>query len=317
MPAIAHSNPKRVYATIETGDGVPGTGRRPIAASSGGPTMAATPGGWSTRIGTRWARTALLRAHGGRHRQRERDLLPQRVLQQVDRRRRDAGGDTTALEAPGGDNHDMWIDPTNANRMVVAHDQGVSISQTRGRTWLKQRLPNAQMYHVTVDNQIPVLRLQQQAGRAVVSRAEQQPPRRGRRSRWRWRRRGGIPRGMWHSIGGGESGWATPDPVDPNIIWSTASGSGSVGGIVVRYEESRRQMRDVEVWPDNANGIPGRSEVPFRLGRAVPHLAARSQQGLYRQPARASVDGRRPELAGDQSGPDAERQEQAADAPAG
>ena len=31
-----------------------------------------------------------------------------------------------------------------------------------------------------------------------------------------------------------ESGFATPDPVDPNIIWSTASGSGSVGGIVVK-----------------------------------------------------------------------------------
>jgi hypothetical protein len=61
---------------------------------------------------------------------------------------------------------------------------------------------------------------------------------------------------MWHSIGGGESGWATPDPIDPNIIWSTASGSGSVGGIVVRYEESRRQMRDVEVWPDQQNGTP-------------------------------------------------------------
>src|SRR5207244_3953861 len=63
-------------------------------------------------------------------------------------------------------------------------------------------------------------------------------------------RGGNIPRGMWHSIGGGESGFATPDPVDPNIIWSTASGSGSVGGIVVRYDESRRQLRDVEGRPD-------------------------------------------------------------------
>ena len=61
---------------------------------------------------------------------------------------------------------------------------------------------------------------------------------------------------MWHAVGGGESGWATPDPVDPNIIWSTASGSGSVGGIVVRYEENRRQMRNVEVWPDQQNGVP-------------------------------------------------------------
>ncbi len=59
---------------------------------------------------------------------------------------------------------------------------------------------------------------------------------------------------MWHAVGGGESGWATPDPIDPNIIWSSASGSGMVGGIVVRFEEKRRQFRNVEVWPDQSNG---------------------------------------------------------------
>ena len=58
-------------------------------------------------------------------------------------------------QAPGGDHHDIWIDPTNANRMIVAHDQGLSISQNRGRTWFRQRLSNAQIYHVTVDNMIP------------------------------------------------------------------------------------------------------------------------------------------------------------------
>jgi len=40
----------------------------------------------------------------------------------------------------------------------------------------------------------------------------------------------GIPRGSWLTVGGGESGWATPDPNDPDIVWSSASGFGSVGG---------------------------------------------------------------------------------------
>ena len=39
--------------------------------------------------------------------------------------------------------------------MIVAHDQGLSISQNRGKTWFRQRLLNAQIYHVTVDNEIP------------------------------------------------------------------------------------------------------------------------------------------------------------------
>src|SRR5262245_53001874 len=88
-----------------------------------------------------------------------------------------------------------------------------------------------------------VLRLHEQTGRAVVPR-----PSNSRLNDGGGRgggRGGGIPRGMWHSIGGGESGFATPDPTDSNIVWSTASGSGSVGGIVVRYDEGRRQMRDV------------------------------------------------------------------------
>lgn len=36
--------------------------------------------------------------------------------------------------APGGDHHDMWIDPRDANRMIVGHDQGFSVSANRGRT---------------------------------------------------------------------------------------------------------------------------------------------------------------------------------------
>ena len=69
------------------------------------------------------------------------------------------GGTTIQVQgqgrAPGGDHHDIWIDPTNGDRQIVAHDQGLSITQNRGRTWYRQRLLNAQMYHVTVDNEIP------------------------------------------------------------------------------------------------------------------------------------------------------------------
>ncbi len=151
-------------------------------------------------------------------------------------------------EAPGGDHHDIWIDPTNANRMIVGHDQGLSITINRGRTWFRQRLTNAQMYHVTTDNEIPY---------NVLGNKQDEPSYRGpSNSRLGGGGRGdaGIPRAMWHSVGGGESGWATPDPTDSNIIWSTASGSGMVGGIVVRFEENRRQFRNVEVWPDQSNG---------------------------------------------------------------
>ena len=51
----------------------------------------------------------------------------------------------------------------------------------------------------------------------------------------------GIPRGLWSSVGGGESGWAQPDPADSNLIWSSASGYGSLGGIVIRVMTHARR----------------------------------------------------------------------------
>ena len=150
---------------------------------------------------------------------------------------------------PGGDHHDIWIDPTNANRQIVAHDQGLSITINRGKTWYRQRLEERADLPRHRRQRDSLQRARQQAGRADLSRAEQQP------AAGRLRRRSPASRAaMWHAVGGGESGWATPDPKDSNIVWSTASGSGMVGGIVVRFEQNRRQFRNVEVWPDQSNG---------------------------------------------------------------
>src|SRR5262249_56231782 len=117
--------------------------------------------------------------------------------------------------SPGGDNHDMWIDPTNANRMAVANDGGVSISVTRGRTWDRIQLPIAQIYHVTVDNQVPY---------NVYGNKQDGPSYRGPSNSRTGGGGfgGGIPRSAWQSVAGGESGWSTPDPVDRIIIWARA-----------------------------------------------------------------------------------------------
>ena len=164
-------------------------------------------------------------------------------------------GDTTAivpLASPGGDNHDMWIDPTNANRMAVANDGGVAISTTRGRSWLRVQLPIAQIYHVTVDNRVPYY---------VYGNKQDGPSYRGPSNS---RTGNQIARSEWHGVEGGESGWATPDPVDSNIVWSTGSGSGARGGIVIRFDERHRQGQNVEVWPLSTGGTPA-AEVKYRF----------------------------------------------------
>lgn len=240
--AIANSNPKRVYAEIETGDGIPWDGQE----TEDGQLWRSDDGGRTWALVSR-DRNVMGRAHYysrmavATDDEDEAYFLTASFAKTID------GGRTVNVVgrggAPGGDHHDIWIDPTNAARMIVAHDQGLSISQNRGQTWYRQRLSNAQIYHVTVDNAIPY---------NVLGNKQDEPTYRGPSVS---RLQGGrILRGQWHAVGGGESGWATPDPTDPNIVWSTASGSGMVGGIVVRFEEDRRQFRTVEVWPRQSNG---------------------------------------------------------------
>ncbi|MBI4476765.1 MAG: sialidase [Acidobacteria bacterium] len=259
--AFAESNPNRVYALFETGDGIPWHGKE----TESGQAWRSDDGGETWQVVSH-DRNAMGRAHYYSHlfvapdHQDEVYFLTAGYSVSLDggRTLSQQGGNAT----PGGDNHDMWIDPGDADRMVIGNDGGVSISTNRGRSWARLRLPNAQMYHVTVDNAVPY---------NVLGNKQDGPSYRGP-SNSRLGGFGGaggaIPRAMWHTVGGGESGWATPDPTDPNLIWSSASGSGSVGGIVVRYEENRRQGRNVEVWPDQSNGIP--ADLKYRFNWTMP-----------------------------------------------
>jgi photosystem II stability/assembly factor-like uncharacterized protein len=261
--AIASSNPNRVYALIETGDGVPVNGKE----ADRGKLWRSDDGGETWRL-VSYDRTLGGRTHyyfrvvASPDNENETYFLTAAFTTSLD------GGETIRTGAgfansPGGDNHDMWIDPTNANRMAVANDGGVSISVTRGKTWNRIQLPIAQMYHVTVDNRIPYF---------VYGNEQDDPSYRGP-SNTRGAGSGGatgqIPRSAWQPVGGGESGWATPDPVDNNIIWSSASGSGSVGGIVERFNLTTGQGRNVEVWPDQSNGSTA-AELKYRFVWTMP-----------------------------------------------
>ncbi|HEU4837356.1 MAG TPA: hypothetical protein VFS90_23200 [Pyrinomonadaceae bacterium] len=256
IPAISPSNPKRIYALIETGDGVPLNGKE----TDRGKLWRSDDGGEN------WRLISYDRNLGGRtHYYFRMAVAPDNdketyYLTAGFAKSTDSGETAKPMllgASPGGDNHDIWIDPTNANRMAVANDGGVSISTTRGQSWYRVQLPIAQMYHVTVDNRIPYY---------VYGNEQDDPSYRGPS---RTIGSNSIPRSAWQSVGGGESGWSTPDPVDPNIIWSSASGSGSIGGIVERFDLRNGQMRRVEVWPDQTNGSPA-ADLKYRFVWTFP-----------------------------------------------
>ena len=270
--ALAPSSPQRIYAMFETGDGIPWDGEP----TESGQLWRSEDGGHHWKLISR-NRNAMGRAHYySRVAVAPDDEDEAYFLTASFARTTDGGRNLETVprgQAPGGDHHDMWIDPTDADRMIVAHDQGLSISVNRGKTWFRKRLSNAQMYHVTVDNMVPY---------NVLGNKQDEPTYRGPSNSRIQGRRGinYIPRGMWHHVGGGESGWATPDPENPNLVWSSASGSGMVGGIVVRYEENRRQYRQVEVWPEQSRGPA--SGVRYRFVWDSPiHISPHDHNAVY------------------------------------
>jgi photosystem II stability/assembly factor-like uncharacterized protein len=260
---VAPSDSNRVYAEIETGDGVPMDGK---------PTQRGQL--WvSDDGGANWQVVSYDRQLRGRtHYYTREEISPDNenevyFFSAAFSRTLDGGKTLTDMPAsPGGDNHEMWIDPANGNRMAVVNDGGVSISINHGRTWDHIQLPIAQIYHVTVDDQIPynVYGNKQDGGSYRGPSNSLQfggfGPRRGP---------GPISRGAWSSLAGGESGFATVDPVDNNIVWNSGTGSGSVGGTVILDNVANRQAREVEVWPETTNGAPA-ADVKYRFNWEFP-----------------------------------------------
>ncbi len=275
--AIAPTNPNHVYALIETGDGVPLRGEP----QDNGELWTSLDGGDT------WMLTSYDRNLAGRTQYYSRVVVSTDneneayFLSAAFNKSIDGGRTTVSLpfgQNAGGDNHDMWIDPVNANRMIVANDQGIAISTTRGQTWNRIQFPNGQWYHIQTDTRIPYY---------VYGNRQDGPSFRGPSNPRTGGGGGGgfggapIGRGEWTEVGGGESGWATPDPTDPDIVWSTASGRGAAGGIVVRYDLRTKQFRHVEIWPDNVTGSPAEI-VKYRFVWDAPlHLSPHDHNKVY------------------------------------
>ncbi|HSS75939.1 MAG TPA: glycosyl hydrolase [Thermoanaerobaculia bacterium] len=152
-------------------------------------------------------------------------------------RSKDGGRTFTTLRTPHGDNHDMWIDPNDPQRMIESNDGGVNVSTDGGATWTPQsNQPTAQFYRVSTDTHFPyrILGAQQDNSAVrILSRGSG----------------GGIGPGDWSPTAGGESGYIVPDPKDSDVVFG-----GSYGGLLTRLNHATGEMRDVNPWPDNPMG---------------------------------------------------------------
>ncbi len=211
--AVSRSNPNILYATVDANPQMGGVYRSDDAGE-----------GWrklsgDTRLWGRGSDFAEIKVHP-----KNSEIVF--VGNIASYKSTDGGKTFTAFRgAPGGDDyHRIWINPTNADIMLFATDQGAIITVNGGQSWSSwYNQPTAQFYHVSTDNRFPywVYGGQQESGSAAVAS-------RGDYGAITWR--------DWRTVGVEEYGYVAADPLNPNIIY---------GGKITRYDWTTGQVQNV------------------------------------------------------------------------
>ncbi len=150
----------------------------------------------------------------------------------------DGGKTFFQIPTPHGDNHDIWIDPNNPDRIIEGNDGGAVISFNRGKSWSTiMNQPTAQFYHVTVDNQVPYNVYGSQQDNTAM-----RVPSIGFNGSINWTN--------YQVPGGGESGHIAVKPTAPYTVYGGSVGSGLGHGRFRAWYPETDQTRNITVWPE-------------------------------------------------------------------
>ncbi len=145
----------------------------------------------------------------------------------------DGGKSFKPLATPHGDNHDLWIHPTNNNVMINSNDGGANISNNGGKSWSSQQnQPTSQFYRVITDNLVPYNVYggqQDNSAIAIASRTNDQ----------------GIDWKDWYSVAGCESAYLAFDPDNPDMVFG-----GCYQGIIEKWVRASREAKSIKEYPE-------------------------------------------------------------------
>ena len=168
----------------------------------------------------------------------------------------DGGRSFVNVPTPHGDNHHLWINPTNSDIMINSNDGGANVSFNGGKTWSSQRnQPTAQFYRVSTDNQVPYHVYggqQDNSAIGIASRTNGQ----------------GITWQDWYSVAGCESAFLAYDPDNPNRVYG-----GCYQGIISFWDRSNNTRKQIKEYPElGLSGIP--KDFKYRYNWNAPIVAS-------------------------------------------
>jgi photosystem II stability/assembly factor-like uncharacterized protein len=149
----------------------------------------------------------------------------------------DGGATLVRIPTPHGDNHALWINPSDPNIWIQSNDGGANVTFTAGRTWSTQdNQPTGEYYTVTVDSQFPYRLYAPQQDNTTISVPSRVT-------------RGLTPTENWFEGPGCETGPIIVDPRNVNILY------GACKGWVNRLDRANDQLREVWLWPQEGHGL--------------------------------------------------------------
>jgi len=145
----------------------------------------------------------------------------------------DGGRSFSNLSTPHGDNHHLWINPTNNQFMINSNDGGANVSYNGGVSWSTQRNQStAQFYRVITDNLVPYKVYggqQDNSAIAIASRTNS----------------GGIGWKDWYSVAGCESAYLAFDPENPEVIFG-----GCYQGNIDQWVKETNEWKPIKEYPE-------------------------------------------------------------------
>ena len=174
--------------------------------------------------------------------------------------------ETDAALVTHDDIHAIWINPSNADHVLIGSDGGVSVSYDRSRTWMfSPNLPAGLFYHVSYDMDYPY---------NVCG---------GMQDNYNWcgpsasRFGRGIANYDWFQIQGGDGFVATPDPRDSRIIYTE-----SQNGNIIRRDKITGESKNIRPSPANVvDRAAGRTGLSMELGHADCSLADYARRTVF------------------------------------
>lgn len=149
----------------------------------------------------------------------------------------DGGLTFNLYNAPHGDHHDLWIDPADNQRMIIADDGGAQVSTDGGDSWSTyHNQPTTQFYRIATDDHFPYRiygAQQDNSSIRILHRSDGVA----------------ITERDWEVTAGGESAYHAIDPDDNDIVYG-----GNYKGYLYRYNHANGQNRGINVWPLNPAG---------------------------------------------------------------